>query len=722
MLIDAKSTLAKLMATENIVVEQRKVPTACFDVKNRILTIPILNGNLSPEIYDLMIGHETGHALETPLEGWHNSVVDLKVNRTILNVCEDARIEKKIKRKFPGLRASFTKGYRQLFDMDFFGVKGKNLNYLNFIDRINLHTKGGASQGIEFSSHEQELLDDVESAETFEETVKVAIKIQKFMKEELDRQKEEMRKAKSFSKDNTFQGDIDEYDYDYGDDDEIENEELENDNGSDDYDSDEDGEGNERDYGSYPSSSTNTLRSITDEKYRQREQELYSKENKENTYCDIPKIDFEEIIIDYKILIGKIKKENEEYEYYKNGLPHILANYNKFKSESNKVVSYLVKEFEMRKNAGQQSRARISKTGDLNLNKIHEYRFTDDIFARMTRVPNGKSHGLVIFVDWSGSMNENMHGTIKQLLNLVFFCRKINIPFEVYGFSSILNIEENVDSTSFIQGKIQERNIGSLAISRFSLLNIFSSKMSNREITFMGSHLLNFPGPVNLNCYVRFPRLFNLSGTPLNEAILTSFELLPEFKRRNKLEIVNTVFLTDGNGGAIGERIESVKTNTNILYKSYKSRIWFRDPITKASIEIDSVEGLHFSHGLSEFAALQTVAFLKLLKARVGCNIIGFYMCNVRNARDGMECYMKKELIDQKIAEFRKNKHAIVSNIGYDDFYFIRSETMNIEDAEFEITETAKKTTRALVTAFSKYTNGRILNRIVLSRFITLIS
>jgi len=98
MLVESKSNLARLMATENLVVEQRVVHTASFDIKNRILTVPVLNGNLSNEVIDLLLGHEVGHALETPEQGWHDSIVDLKVNRSILNVCEDVRIEKKIKR------------------------------------------------------------------------------------------------------------------------------------------------------------------------------------------------------------------------------------------------------------------------------------------------------------------------------------------------------------------------------------------------------------------------------------------------------------------------------------------------------------------------------------------------------------------------------------------------------------------------------------------------
>jgi hypothetical protein len=195
MLVESKSNLARLMATENLLVEQRNVPTASFDLKSRILTVPILNGNLSSHLYDLLLGHEVGHALETPEQGWHDSIIDLKVDKSILNVCEDVRIEKKIKRKFPGIRVSFLKGYQELMEMDFFKTKGKKLNEYNLIDRINLYSKGGPSQGIEFSDEEAILLKEVETTETFPEVVEVARKIQEFMKEEI-RQHEKQESQK----------------------------------------------------------------------------------------------------------------------------------------------------------------------------------------------------------------------------------------------------------------------------------------------------------------------------------------------------------------------------------------------------------------------------------------------------------------------------------------------------------------------------------------------
>ena len=64
-----KDTLAKLMATENITVIHKKVPTAYFDVKSRTLCIPMLKENMSQALNDLFAGHEVGHALYTPVDG-----------------------------------------------------------------------------------------------------------------------------------------------------------------------------------------------------------------------------------------------------------------------------------------------------------------------------------------------------------------------------------------------------------------------------------------------------------------------------------------------------------------------------------------------------------------------------------------------------------------------------------------------------------------------------
>ena len=146
-----KGNLARLLATENLIVEHRKTPTASFDVDRRVLTLPNWD-KASSTVYDMLVGHEVGHALFTPNEDWR-SVADCP--KDFVNVIEDARIEKLMKRTYPGLRKSFSGGYKELNDQDFFGTEGEDFNTFSLIDRINLHFKVGASAMMPFSIEEQ---------------------------------------------------------------------------------------------------------------------------------------------------------------------------------------------------------------------------------------------------------------------------------------------------------------------------------------------------------------------------------------------------------------------------------------------------------------------------------------------------------------------------------------------------------------------------------------
>jgi hypothetical protein len=59
-----------------------------------------------------------------------------------MNVIEDARIDKRQKRRYPGSRRNYVAGYKELFERNFFGTLGKDVNSFNFIDRINMYFQG----------------------------------------------------------------------------------------------------------------------------------------------------------------------------------------------------------------------------------------------------------------------------------------------------------------------------------------------------------------------------------------------------------------------------------------------------------------------------------------------------------------------------------------------------------------------------------------------------
>ena len=177
---EIKGNLARLLATENLIVEHRKVATASFDVDRRVLTLPNWD-RASSIVYDMLVGHEVGHALFTPNEDWRD-VADCP--KDFVNVIEDARIEKLMKRKYPGLRKSFAGGYKELNDADFFGIDGEDFDTFSLIDRINLHFKVGASAMIPFSIEEQVFVARTDVAETFEEVCQIAVDVYEFSKKE----------------------------------------------------------------------------------------------------------------------------------------------------------------------------------------------------------------------------------------------------------------------------------------------------------------------------------------------------------------------------------------------------------------------------------------------------------------------------------------------------------------------------------------------------------
>src|SRR6056300_1055408 len=185
-----KSNLAKLLATENITVQHRKVDTAYFDVKNRVLCLPIWKEEMPNDVYDLLVGHEVGHALFTRASDWAFKQKEVPVS--FLNVLEDVRIEKMMKQKFPGLRKSFYDGYQILTNKDFFGIKDKDVSTLRFIDRLNVHYKIGAFAQIPF--HNEIELDFVKRSfetKTFDDVFNLAKEIYAYEKEQKQQEQEQ---------------------------------------------------------------------------------------------------------------------------------------------------------------------------------------------------------------------------------------------------------------------------------------------------------------------------------------------------------------------------------------------------------------------------------------------------------------------------------------------------------------------------------------------------
>lgn len=710
---NSKSVLAKLLAQENISIEHKNVPTAYFDPKNRVLGLPIWK-DMSSDLYDLLVGHEVGHAWETPPQGWHTAIEKNGMGfKSFLNVVEDARIEKLIKARYPGLRAPMYRGYKELFDSDFFGVKHVSVSSLNLIDRLNLHFKIGHMLNVPFNETDEPFLRRMENLKSWDDVYSLAFDLYEHAKD-----------SPTTDIDYDYE---DEYEYEFTDDPQDDNDLDDNDQ-----------EYQDKLNGGRAGSKKDPF-SITDRNFRKREKDLLSDKVHPYVYANMPAIDYKKFIISHKEIYNEIlwaefndyetllrsyyNQETQATENFKKELTvfDTAVLYKEYRDKNEKFIQYLVKEFELRRNAKQFARASVSKTGELDTEKVWSFKLKDDLFKRVTKIPNGKNHGMVMFIDWSGSMTDNIADTLEQTIILADFCRKVQIKFEVYAFS-----DANGFNTEFRQNRYQQRPTPKdLVISNthFKLLNLLSSGMSSLEYKNAIFKLLRFAKIYDYEEEQRWfrsarqkvmPKGLYLSGTPLNEAIIIANNLLPAYRKENKLDVVSTIFLTDGEGDdrtAVFDDTGRMKGMQSIA-NSQKFNVIIKDKDTGISVSGAPLQTI-------------TVPLLKMLKAKAGINLIGYYIVNshlkghLSQIINGYAITNEEANIEKAVSLLKKNKFYCFTQAGYDKYFVIQNKDLEIKEFTLDKVSNNKKD---LTRAFIKNQKNKLVNRVLLNQFVTLIA
>ncbi len=833
-LLEQKSILAKLMASENISVRHAKVPTAGFNPKTRTLILPILK-EMEGDVYDLFVCHEVGHALNTPAEGWHSVIEKRGPNyKGFLNVVEDARIEKLIKKKFAGAGKAMAKGYKILVhERDFFGLKKDNIdiNSSSLIDKLNIHFKGGPLENVQFSEEERPFIKKMEDLETWEDVEKLTEELWNWAE---DNEEDQMSCTDDMSDSEYYEEDEDDEDSDDWDFDERmrrqretdeenecnapvdncdneeeskgenkEDEEGQSENQTAPQDSvdkkeeegDEDGNtqssgtqgGYDQWYEDDPWKWQREPKSETDKNFRVNEIELISEDAMDLVYYNAPTIDLKskELIINYKTLLKRTQEAMDTRRDY------LIANhrndgeelwdreyelsigyarqYLKYVDSENKpVVNYLVKEFEMKKKAAEYKRSMTANSGVIALSDIHKYKYCDNIFKKITVVPEGKNHGLYFLMDWSGSMNDKIMPTLIQLYQLIDFCRKCNISHEAYAFTDYAHDNEGNEVKEEEFGKPYKPIIDSLAIGdpRTQLVEIFSNKMTAKEYKAQREYLLmsllrcdrdyqsatwvdekkqrakwkrevegkNVKDPVETIPYkifstwgyenkvqtswewhsigrnIRWP-LQRLCGTPLNDAIMISTANVKRFQRENNLDIVNTIILTDGESNSSHNVWTDYDTNHGMFNKRINTyvdenriKIKLVDPETKKVFEWTD------SHG-----SQQTENFLNYYKFKTGSNILGFFLTSAAGEAGRKVGWSEWEREGK--SQYNREGFVIVEDRGYDELYIIKSHATVAMEEGIKIDTSKTNSTASIARAFKKFQKGKLDKRIMLQRF-----
>jgi len=678
-----KEIFSRLLASENIDVVQAAVPTASFNPDTRVLTLPIFK-DVSENVFDMLMGHEVGHALISPnthnLEHFNKGRVSQKLFH-YLNVIEDVRVEKHIKAKYPGLKRAFAHAYKELWDKDFFGIKQNGIQNINTdihpIDKFNIYGKVGSLSGIQFSVEEQKVWDEIYACETFEDVMALA----KRLLNEHEQQKQEQQQQQQQGGDGEGHGDDSENQEsgegqqsesqdkkgnnkksksDKGDDagEEVQEsgegddageegqESGEGDDAGDDADAEgddadgegegegDDGEGDDTDADGQDADNSSsssdkkeaggdvnadifTMGSL-DEATRN----LVDENAKQRTYADVASFtNVDAFIKGYKTIDVELKNEigNRGVKAFKN-----------FQSSVKPIVSHMVKEFNQKKAADESKRVSVSKTGVLNMNKLHQYKLTEDIFKRNAIVRDGKNHGFVMFLDWSGSMESTLRRTVEQVEVLAMFFRQVGVPFDLYAFQSCSangSIGYNESTFAKVKGNAL------VCETKFRLLNFLSSKMTASEFARGLHHLYALSSG-------RKPYAYQLHSTPLEQSIVAAEQIVNRFIKENRVQKAGVIFLTDGAGdGDI--RLKEGDNN------SYYGDLWIK---TGAKV---------FGNINKDKAA----PLFGWLKHKTGAEIIGFYI-------SGSTYLETKE--EQNF--FAKEGWIATSSEGYDEYYVIKPE------------------------------------------------
>lgn len=697
--------LARLLATENLIIEHSNVDTASFNVDTRTLTLPVWE-KASDVVYQLLLSHEAGHAIYTSTENWSELTA---VPMQFLNVTEDVRIEKLMKRRYPGLKKTFYNGYKELNDEDFFSIADDDVSKYNLADRVNLYFKIGNFIELEFNEEEKDILKKIEDAETFMDAIKAAELLYEYCKKVYDNETNLSIDVSSVVDNleaiggDAVPGDKKE---------ESRNQSSDEVNVDDDLNSDDsskssgdttlgksdqsksDGQKKSTDYDTKSNSDFVKTASSLEKAINSLSSSNFEKLN----YVEIPKLDIDNIIVSNSKIHSLCKRywdmHNTEEDF-----ASVDIEFKKFKNGSKNEVNYLVKEFECKKAAESYSRSSESKTGVLDCTSLFSYKYNDDIFKKIVTVAEGKNHGLIFILDWSGSMDKVILDTCCQLLNLVWFCKKVSIPFEVYAFTN---------NWSYSYGKASGK-LGSLCVEgNYNLLNFISSTVNSATLELHMKNLYRLACTFTKeNLSFTYPRQLELSGTPLNETMVALHQIIPMFQKKTKVQKIQCVVLTDGESGALN-RISSsgicpVGDNCFLRDNTLKTTYRFPKYSYYASHKFTDVLLKHLK---DVFPQVNFIG-IRLLSSGEVSNFIKRHVENHDNC------------VNKIWEEWKQNKSCAIKCSGYDCYFGIYSNSLN-SNSDFQVSHDASVT--EIRNAFKRSLQSKKMNKKILSQFVDLIA
>ena len=767
--------LAKLLAKEDITVQSGNYSTAWFDVKHRVLGLPNWK-DMGKNVYDLLVGHEVGHALYTPEEGFHaNNEMVKGCPKSYLNVIEDARIERFIQRDYPGLVSCFSKGYTSLFSDGVFGdIDPAEVPSMKLIDRMNLKAKLGSRLDVPFNDEEQILFNRSLTNQTWEDVCNLVRDIVAYEDEDKNEQddpedSEEQTDGSGEQEGSDQQKGNNDQDEDQESDDSGEGQPEQENEDEDDGDSQgmSDDESESESRGQVSSNGTDgsttgygdldgeekSYESLTDANFRNNEDKFINTDKEGNiifAFEDYSKNDLTKIIVPYsEIKQARLKQEADANKPFRVAeIKTCLTQYTKTKlKEYNKNVQPAVREFEARKAAYEYQRSATANKGTLDVDKLFSYRYNEDIFSSLNIKADAKNHGLFMLLDLSGSMQQILSEVIEQTLTLICFCRATNIPFKLYGFTTGNDTERNevsvlspdTMSCSLVELASSDLNSKDMAtaLEYIAFKGVVYSYSTPDKAKADASGLVAKVTQLRYCANAMIPHKEGLGATPFNQALMASRSLMINFKAKHRIQKLTLVTLCDG---------DAAQLNSLWCYEQDKSKAETEATITEKYNDTDIVlkvgsdeiktYGDVSCRGPRQtiFASIKdrklTTKILESIKTQIGIESLGFFVSSggsnfnyrivgAMHSKDSKLSWDHgtNDQIKKKAAkEYSKRKCVSITKCyGYDNYFIVKGGTALSVESNFEVETDAKP--GQIKNAFGKFAKGKKTNKVLLESF-----
>lgn len=605
------SLFAKLLAEENIHVRVNpSLTTAAFEPETRTLLLPNLS-DFDSDAWLLFVAHEVGHAKYTPQDALNcaevtalNAQYGTERVRVVLNVLEDIRIERAIRVRYQGLAGVFAKGYRSLVAQSFFGQTADALRAgwatAKPLDRLNLYGKVGAL--LHLSLHDADEIrwyNAAQAATAYADVLTIAREMLATSPMHTPPQQGTASSPVQGSATTAPSTPTTRTD--------AAPEGSEAPNGQDATPQDATGQDAAATAASSTPHASQTETSATTEQGAQGGDAAGTDPWTSDTMTaaqNFVQRQSKQWNSGGTIVLPRSFVHQHQHDYT---VEEVLAGWaipdtmrvaledltRRERKNASSVLAAMVNTFRMHQSAWQSRHEVAARTGVLDMTKLSQHRLVEDLFLRRTEVPTAKNHGLVLFIDWSSSMESVIATVLTQVLHLIWFAEQVQVPVEVYAFTdaterkthdidfapdasceAVFHRSSLYRSGSLVQYYRSDLPIATKLTAQAYLLteavlrgNIAYSRQhwmyANRqgEMSFLLAMPLQLRDvattiaqtdlfwadpatPLKTN-----PRVHRMGGTPLHTCVLSGSDAVRAFRQRHRIEQCVSVWLTDGEDG-----------------------------------------------------------------------------------------------------------------------------------------------------------------------------